>query len=46
MPNGQLFVAKAITSRVVKSGAKKVSFSHSLGHGSSGIMCSLFVTRA
>ena len=46
MPKGQLLVANAMISRVVKSGARKVSFSISLGHGKRGMMCSLLVTRA
>jgi len=39
-------VAKQITSRVVKSGAKKLSFSICLGQGNKGIIFSEFVTKA
>jgi hypothetical protein len=44
MPRGQLSVAKQITSRVVKSGARKLSFSISLGQGSKGITVSELAT--
>ncbi len=44
MPSGHELVAKAMISRVVKSGAKKLSFSISLGQGSKGMISSLFVT--
>ncbi len=43
MPKGQMFVANAIISKVVKSGARDVSFSIYLGQGKRGMMCSLLV---
>jgi hypothetical protein len=46
IPRGQLFDAKQITSKRVKSGAKNLSFSMLSGHGNLGIIYSEFSTRA
>ena len=39
-------MAKQITSRVVKSGARKLSFSMCLGQGNKGMIFSELVTKA
>ncbi len=46
IPKGQLFVAKQMISKVVKSGAKNLSFSIFFGQGSNGIIVSEFLTKA
>ena len=45
IPNGQLLVAKHITSNVTKSGAKKLSFSNLFSYGNYGMIYSDILTK-